>query len=379
MTEDNPKDNPKPGPERAQTDQSLGAERNKTDRELAETRARLEESADEIVEKARTRADQVVKLARQRADDRAPMQPKDGQAAQELERVRTAEDAALRGERAAADVVLLNEETARRDALAALLEVEREHTDLHLSSERHRSDDAVDARDQFLAMVTHDLRTFLGGVAMEASLIAKEADESATGARLRRRADNVRRYVSRMSRLVADLVDVASIEAGKLHVVCERNDGGKVFGEAVEAFLPLAGARGIALDAEIGDGSLEASFDHDRVLQVLANLINNAIKFTASGGKIRMRIEPNDAGVRFSVADTGPGIPRAQLDAVFERFRQLKSLDRSGLGLGLFIAKCIVDAHGGRIWCESTEGVGSTFHFTLPAIEQPPTQPGASG
>jgi signal transduction histidine kinase len=109
-----------------------------------------------------------------------------------------------------------------------------------------------------------------------------------------------------------------------------------------------------------------ATFDHERVLQVLANLLSNAIKFTPAGGRISFRVEPVGPDVRFSVADTGSGIPSHQLEAVFKRFWQARSEDWRGLGLGLYISKGIIETHGGRIWAESQLGKGSTFSITLP-------------
>jgi signal transduction histidine kinase len=229
-------------------------------------------------------------------------------------------------------------ESAPSHCGTAHLEAEREQTDIHLEIERNRADEVVEARDNFLAMVTHDLRTFLGGIAMEAAIISKESPEGEAGAPIRRRIASVRPYVTRMSRLIGDLVDVASIEAGKLSVLAQPDNALRLFREAVDAFLPLATARGITLQSEIVAGALPAKFDHDRILET------------------------------FRVADTGIGIPNDQLESIFDRFRQLQKYDRSGLGLGFFISKCIVEAHHGRIWCESIEGAGSTFYFTLPAV-----------
>jgi signal transduction histidine kinase len=112
---------------------------------------------------------------------------------------------------------------------------------------------------------------------------------------------------------------------------------------------------------------LEAAFDHDRILQVLANLISNSIKFTSQGGEILITGDCVDGSVRLAVADTGSGIPADALESVFERFSQVGKKDRRGLGLGLYISRCIVEAHGGKIWAESTLAAGSRVSFTLPA------------
>ena len=141
--------------------------------------------------------------------------------------------------------------------------------------------------------------------------------------------------------------------------------------EAFEAFEPIASAKGISLKKIAWNGSLFAQFDHDRILQVLANFLSNAIKFSSKGGEIVLRVDLIAGEIRFCVSDTGVGIAGDQLEYVFERFWQVAKDDRRGLGLGMFISKCIVEAHGGRIWVESTLNKGSTFCFTLPgAIEK---------
>jgi signal transduction histidine kinase len=112
---------------------------------------------------------------------------------------------------------------------------------------------------------------------------------------------------------------------------------------------------------------LAAAFDHDRMMQVLANIISNSLKFTPAGGQISVRGERAGSELRFSVTDTGPGIPDNSLEVIFERFWQVGKNDRRGLGLGLYLSRCIVEAHGGKIRAESTLGEGSAFSFTLPA------------
>jgi len=169
-----------------------------------------------------------------------------------------------------------------------------------------------------------------------------------------------------MNRLVCDLVDVASIDAGKLTIAPTCGDTAVLIAEAVDTFHDAARVKGLSLRAEIAQRPLLAEFDHGRLLQVLANLIANAIKFTAPEGRIAVRGEQDGPIVRFSIHDTGTGIPTHLLGAIFERFWQVGQTDRRGLGLGLYISRCIVEAHGGQIWAESTEGRGSTIWFTLP-------------
>jgi signal transduction histidine kinase len=171
-----------------------------------------------------------------------------------------------------------------------------------------------------------------------------------------------------MNRLIGDLVDVAAIDAGRLAVAPSRGDAASLLAEAVDAFRASSASKGVVLEAAGADKALVAEFDRDRILQVLANLITNAIKFTPAGGKIEVRGEWDGNELHFCVSDTGVGIRADMLDAVFARFWQVNENDRRGLGLGLYIARCIVDAHGGRIWAESTLGAGSRFHFTLPRV-----------
>jgi signal transduction histidine kinase len=257
------------------------------------------------------------------------------------------------------------QETAR--ALARLLPLERQQTDRHLVTERARSDGAVATRDDFLGIVTHDLRDLLGGIVMSAGLLAKRGAAAGDDGTVQQTA-RIHRYAARMNRLIGDLVDVASIDAGKLAMATAPGDARLVVSEAVDAFREAAGAKGITLDVELAEAPLTAAFDHDRLLQVFANLISNAIKFTGTGGRVTIRGEGGGGTLRFGVEDTGTGIPSHMHDAIFEKFWQATTGDRRGLGLGLYISRCIVDAHGGRIWAESTEGRGSTIWFTIAAL-----------
>lgn len=136
--------------------------------------------------------------------------------------------------------------------------------------------------------------------------------------------------------------------------------------DATDAFEPAAALHGIVLRCEGHDPGF-AEIDHDRILQVLTNLVGNSLKFTKKGGQITIRIERRDDQIVFSVSDTGAGIPEKLLEKIFERYFQSRDGDRRGLGLGLFISKCIVEGHDGRIWAESKPGSGSIVTFTVPA------------
>ena len=352
-----------PAPERAQTDDSLRAERLNTDGALQGDLASAERKAEAVVETARDVADAVLDDARLKADHEMARSGPAGEQAVVDERA--AADREVRQTRAAADVVL---ESARQDqanALAALLVHERTATDAYLLTERDRSDDAVAHRDDFLGIVAHDVRNLLNLVAISLELLSATAQRGADPQALAA-TERIRRYVARMNRLIGDLVDVTSIDAGKLAIAAVEGDATALLAEAVETFQPAALGKGLTLKSATPPGPLPARFDHDRMLQVFANLIGNAIKFTPRGGAIIAGVEKVEDEFRFCVTDTGVGIPAPLHDAIFERFWQVGTNDRRGLGLGLYISKCIVEAHGGRIWAESETGKGSRFYFTLP-------------
>ncbi|MCA1559671.1 MAG: HAMP domain-containing histidine kinase [Actinobacteria bacterium] len=348
--------------ERAQTDDSLRVEREKADHALEEELAAIDEIADAVISRARARADAVLAAARTKTDRQPALTGASAQSPTIIETERRLADEVLREERADADETLLDE----REAHAARLSTEREETDKHLFTERARSDDALATRDEFLGVVSHDLRNMLNAVVGFASVIAEEVSQEHHVEAVRRHAQRIQRSGARMSRLVGDLVDVASIEAGRLAVRCESGDPTEVVTEAVETFQAHASASGVALASEIVPPLPLAAFDPARLLQVFANLLSNAIKFTPAGGDVVVHVERVGDHIQFAVSDTGPGIPPDGLEAVFVRFLQLNKNDRRGVGLGLYIAKSIVQGHGGRIWAESRIGEGSTFYFTLP-------------
>jgi signal transduction histidine kinase len=349
-------------PERDKTDESLRTERENSDQVMAERRRDSENHADRLVERAREQADAVLDTAREKADAAEPGPGEHDARTWE----RALEDDVLKDERAAADEALRRAREEQARALTALLPLEREKTDRYLLTERVRSDDALAHRDDFMGMVSHDLRNLLSGVVLHATLISEDASASEEGRRTVAGMKQIQRYVARMNRLIGDLVDVVSIDAGKLAVQPARHDAAALITEAVEAFAHASAEKGIVLSSEIAARPLPADFDHERMLQVLANLITNALKFTPRGGRIAVRGERVGADVVVSIRDTGIGIPANLLEAVFERFWQVGKNDSRGLGLGLYISRCIVDAHRGKIWAESKPGEGSAFRFTIP-------------
>ena len=198
------------------------------------------------------------------------------------------------------------------------------------------------------------------------ALIEQQVAPDAAGDRIRGWADTIKRSVGVMDRLIRDLLDLGSFEDGQLRVSATRQDLGQSIRSAVDAFHAVAAAASLSLSASLPDEELLATYDHHRILQVLSNLIHNAIKFTPPGGSIHVSVVRKADGCEVSVADTGIGIPQHELKSIFERFRQLVPGDRTGLGLGLYISMWIIEAHGGRIWAESKRDAGTTFYFTLP-------------
>jgi signal transduction histidine kinase len=362
-------------PERRQTDSGLRTEREQTDKALEGRQATIDAAADVTVQKARVTADAVLDAARDAADRKIDHAASPDVHAT-LVQQRQVEDEALRSERAAADASLREEREATARTLASLLPLEREKTDRSLLTERARSDECLAHRDDFLGIISHDLRNLLGGIVMSSELLARLAAANEQRAVIVEATSRIQRYVARMNRLVGDLVDVASIEAGKLTMETAPGDMAALLAEAVDMFHAAAAAKEVELELEAGDGPLIAEVDHDRALQVLANVITNAIKFTPSGGSIRVRGEQAGGEIRIAVRDTGEGIPGDLLTAIFDRFWQVGPNDQRGLGLGLYISRSIVEAHGGKIWAESTPGAGSTLWFTLPVTRPGPERAG---
>jgi signal transduction histidine kinase len=219
------------------------------------------------------------------------------------------------------------------------------------------------AREDVLGVVAHDLRNPLNLVSMTTQLL-QEPDLTPE-----RRASTFAinaRAVARMNRLIGDLLDVVRMEAGHLSLNVGPSDVSRVLVETMEAFQPRAAEQGISLVLSPEPPNAIVQADEERLLQLIDNLVGNALKFTPTGGQVSIGGFIDADELRVMVADTGPGIPEEQLARLFDRFWQARGADRRGLGLGLPIAKGIAEAHGGRLWVESTVGSGSTFHFAMP-------------
>jgi signal transduction histidine kinase len=229
--------------------------------------------------------------------------------------------------------------------------------------------DAVRMRQDVLAIVSHELKNPLSNICLTTELLLRsipEGDRRKTG---RRHLESMRRATDRMTRMIQDLLDLSSIEAGRLSVRRVPQEVVGLFQDALELLQPAATERTIRLEVRPVRPELKVLCDRERVLQVLANLVSNALRFSPEGTTIELGAALQDGQVVFSVADQGRGIPAAQCARIFDRYWRAEDVSSRGSGLGLFITKGLVEAHGGRVWVTSKVGSGSTFHFTLPLAE----------
>ncbi|MEP7125678.1 MAG: HAMP domain-containing sensor histidine kinase, partial [Byssovorax sp.] len=215
------------------------------------------------------------------------------------------------------------------------------------------------------AIVSHDLRGPLFAIISAASLLADE-DTRGDDASLTHCVGVIHRNGQRMAGMIKDLLDFESLRGAGLSVTVAEHAIGTLLEEALETVEPQAAAKSLHLESH-APGPATAWFDRERTLQILSNLLGNAVKFTPNGGTITLTAELLSAEVRISVRDTGPGIPPDDAPHVFDRYWQAQRSDRRGIGLGLPIARGLVEAQGGKLWVESALGVGTTFFFTLPA------------
>jgi len=221
-------------------------------------------------------------------------------------------------------------------------------------------------RTEFLANISHELQTPLASLKASLDFLAPALSGQALEAQAML-VENARRSTERLQKLVSDLLDVTRLQNLRLKLERDILDLGGVMEQAVENLAPLMAQKGQELKLSIPNGSLLVLGDRRRMEQVLGNLLVNAHQYTPEGGRVTLSALERGDKIVISVADTGPGIPPAERDQLFERFYRGPSGQRpSGLGLGLAIAKGIVELHGGKIWVESEPGEGSVFSFSLP-------------
>ena len=376
---------------RAYTDASLAVERESTDAASRAAIARAQRALDDLLERDRMNADARLLRFRDRADRMASADRSTSSALgssvwheravadEGTKKERAAMDALLEGERHRVDAAL---EAERREQHTHQLQhdAHRRVTDEQLVTERSDADIAATDLDKandtlaqvrgeqarrgdVLAVVAHELRSPLSVMVLNGELLADGSSEPS----LREAAQDVVRAAARMERLLSDLIDVTRMQGGAFGIKKERHDLQTFLAEVRQTYEPLFKGRGLTLEVDVPAASTTACFDHDRIVQVVSNLFGNAMKFTPAGGAIHLHAAVRD-GVQLELAvrDDGPGISALALPHVFERFWQLDADRTRGLGLGLFICKKIVEAHGGQISVESRLGAGTTFRFTLP-------------
>ncbi len=248
----------------------------------------------------------------------------------------------------------LTEQIAYRAALAL------DNARLYEAAQR-----AVRSREDLLSIVSHDLKNPLGVIRLHAQMLLRpRGGEERRSSRTQLEA--IQRAADHMGRLITDLLTAASVESGRFVVARQPIDPATLVSDALVALRPLAERKSLRIVDEIPPHLQQVFADAARIEQVLGNLVGNAIKFSPEHGRITVRAVPLQHEIAFSVSDTGGGIAATDLPRLFDRFWQAERSARIGTGLGLFIAKGIVDAHGGKIWIDSELGEGTTVFFTLP-------------
>ncbi len=320
-----------------------------------------------------------------------------------LKKERELTDESLTVERVKTDESLIDEtkktETKTEASLAAKKELaeknsqietllsQREETDKNLHSERVKTDlqaskaavklrdEKLDhletkaqltSRDEFLAIVSHDLRNPIGAIFSSAEILLADLESLSSPEKSRTWLDRIKRNAELSLRIISDILDLERIAQGKLELNKKPNNMTEMISETISNLSYIADSKKISVKSLSSNISKEISCDHDRIIQVLSNLIGNALKFTPLNGTINITTELKKDEIAVSIVDSGPGIPEDQQQNIFNRYAQLQNNNRQGLGLGLYIAKFLVELHGGQMTVASTVGKGSTFSFTLP-------------
>ena len=254
-------------------------------------------------------------------------------------------------EQRARELKVLNDEVARS------YDAEKE--------KRHDAELLANAREDVLGVVAHDLRNPLNLIITTTDLLLENNVEPA---RQHEMLDIAMRAGKQMNRLIGDLLDTVRLQAGKFSLDLEDVSLAAIFRQAAESFRPAAEKRGVRFEPITPDDGIVVRADPFRVSQLVSNIVGNAIKFTPPNGSVKLQASRDGDHVVVEVDDTGPGIPANDIPHLFDNFWQARKNDHRGVGLGLAIAKGVVEAHGGSIWCESTVGAGTKFFFTLPVV-----------
>ncbi|TNB88527.1 GAF domain-containing protein [Pseudomonas sp. Fig-3] len=253
--------------------------------------------------------------------------------------------------------------------LFAANDLRRSALENDLARQVHKERQAVQARDELVAVVSHDLRNPMTVISMLCGMMQKSfsSDGSHSSKRIASAIDTMQQAASRMNVLLEDLLDTSRIDAGRYTIHPQPLDVSQIFEDACSLLTPLATAKAIDISFH-AEPNLKINADPERLFQVLSNLIGNAIKFTPQQGSVGISAMSVGDEIVFSVRDTGEGIKPEQLPHVFDRYWTVKEGNPNGTGLGLYISKGIVQAHGGKLHAESQPGKGSEFSFTVPKI-----------
>ncbi len=370
--------------ERAQTDNSLNVERGKTDESFDAMKGQAESATDKALSQNRLEADKARMHRRSEADIRNEKAHLNNVL---IQKDRISEDSAIKKERSKNDLAVGHERGERERLLNRLVKLERQTTDKNLLLERSKTDfdsrlaenllsaeqtahldtkSTLTTREEFVAIVSHDLKNPIGAILSASEMLLEDPSLINVGEDAKRCLEMIRRNADTSLRLISDILDMERIVEGKLHLEtasCRLSD---LIKEALECCAHVAAKKNMTLNSNFAKEESLIDCDKDRVYQIIMNLIGNALKFTPDGGCVTVATEESPTEFKVSISDTGPGIPDEQKNLIFERFAQIGNKNRSGLGLGLYISKTLVESHGGKIWVESSLGKGSTFYFTLP-------------
>lgn len=229
---------------------------------------------------------------------------------------------------------------------------------------------AIQARDEMVAVISHELKNPMTAIGTGVDLMVRTLPEGPISRQVKDALQKMKPPLRRMNRLISDLLDITRIEAKTLSIELAYSDIDGLVNEIMSTHAPLAEEKSVVLTRDLRPDLPPAYCDRERIIQVLSNLVGNAIKFTKPGGQVTISAHRDENHVQICVCDTGPGIAEENQPKVFDRFWQAKELRFRGTGLGLSIAKGLVEAHGGKIWVKSKEGNGSTFSFTLPVSRE---------
>ena len=221
---------------------------------------------------------------------------------------------------------------------------------------------AVQTREDILAVVSHDLRNPLNVIDLTITLLKQSV--SAKDERTLAQYEKIERAAGLMQRMIGDLMDMANIRAGRLSIEKQPESVQSIVNEALAAHELSAREKKVELRRDLRSDA-RVPLDRTRILQVFSNLLGNALKFCEPGTAIEVRLEQLGREIRFQVCDSGPGIAAPDLPHVFDPYWSAQH-HKNGSGLGLYITRSIIEAHGGRIWIDSPEGGGTHVYFTLP-------------